>query len=116
MSQTPERNVYSVTRLNREVRVLLERGLAVIWVEAELSNFSQPASGHWYFTLKDPQAQIRGAMFRQRNMQLGFTPKSGQLVLVRGRVSLYEPRGWPPRACSRPSSSAPCPSSRGGSG
>jgi exodeoxyribonuclease VII large subunit len=93
MTQTPERNVYSVTRLNREVRVLLERGLAVIWVEAELSNFSQPASGHWYFTLKDPEAQIRGAMFRQRNMQLGFTPKSGQLVLVRGRVSLYEPRG-----------------------
>jgi exodeoxyribonuclease VII large subunit len=93
MTQTPERNVYSVTRLNREVRVLLERGLAVIWVEAELSNFSQPASGHWYFTLKDQEAQIRGAMFRQRNMTLGFTPKSGQLVLVRGRVSLYEPRG-----------------------
>jgi exodeoxyribonuclease VII large subunit len=93
MSLTPERNVYTVTRLNREVRMLLERGLAVIWLEAELSNFSQPASGHWYFTLKDKDAQIRGAMFRQRNMSLGFTPKSGQLVLVRGRVSLYEPRG-----------------------
>ena len=93
MSQTPERNVYTVSRLNREVRMLLERGLAVIWVEAELSNFTQPASGHWYFTLKDKDAQIRGAMFRQRNMALGFTPKSGQLVLVRGRVSLYEPRG-----------------------
>ncbi len=84
MSQPPERTVYSVTRLNREVRLLLERGLAVIWVEAELSNFTQPASGHWYFTLKDKEAQIRGAMFRQRNMNLGFTPKSGQLVLVRG--------------------------------
>ena len=93
MPQTPERNVYTVSRLNREVRLLLERGLAVIWLEAELSNFSQPASGHWYFTLKDKEAQIRGAMFRQRNMNLGFTPKSGQLVLVRGRVSLYEPRG-----------------------
>jgi exodeoxyribonuclease VII large subunit len=93
MSLTPERNVYTVTRLNREVRMLLERGLAVIWLEAELSNFSQPASGHWYFTLKDKDAQIRGAMFRQRNMSLGFTPKSGQLVLVPGRVSLYEPRG-----------------------
>ncbi|HEV2703314.1 MAG TPA: exodeoxyribonuclease VII large subunit [Steroidobacteraceae bacterium] len=93
MVQAPERNVYTVTRLNREVRQLLERGLAVIWLEAELSNFSQPASGHWYFTLKDKEAQIRGAMFRQRNMNLGFTPKSGQLVLVRGRVSLYEPRG-----------------------
>ncbi len=93
MSETPERNVYTVSRLNREVRMLLERGLAVIWLEAELSNFTQPASGHWYFTLKDQEAQIRGAMFRQRNMNLGFTPKSGQLVLVRGRVSLYEPRG-----------------------
>jgi exodeoxyribonuclease VII large subunit len=93
MAETPERNVYSVTRLNREVRLLLERGLAVIWLEAELSNFSQPASGHWYFTLKDQEAQIRGAMFRQRNSNVGFTPRSGQLVLVRGRVSLYEPRG-----------------------
>jgi exodeoxyribonuclease VII large subunit len=93
MSQTPERNVYTVARLNREVRMLLEGGLAIIWLEAELSNFSQPASGHWYFTLKDKEAQIRGAMFRQRNVSLGFTPKSGQLVLVRGRVSLYEPRG-----------------------
>ncbi|HTB67707.1 MAG TPA: exodeoxyribonuclease VII large subunit [Steroidobacteraceae bacterium] len=93
MSQPPERSVYTVSRLNREVRLLLERGLAVIWLEAELSNFTQPASGHWYFTLKDKEAQIRGAMFRQRNMNLGFTPKSGQLVLVRGRVSLYEPRG-----------------------
>ncbi len=93
MSQPPDRIVYSVARLNREVRLLLEQGLAVIWVEAELSNFSQPASGHWYFTLKDKEAQIRGAMFRQRNVNLGFTPKSGQLVLVRGRVSLYEPRG-----------------------
>src|SRR3984957_7773182 len=93
MSQTPERSVYTVSRLNREVRLLLERGLAVTWLEAELSNFSQPASGHWYFTLKDKEAQIRGAMFRQRNMNLGFSPKSGQLVLIRGRVSLYEPRG-----------------------
>ncbi|HEY6458009.1 MAG TPA: exodeoxyribonuclease VII large subunit [Steroidobacteraceae bacterium] len=93
MSQTPERSVYTVSRLNREVRLLLERGLAVIWLEAELSNFTQPASGHWYFTLKDKEAQIRGAMFRQRNMNLGFTPRSGQLLLVRGRVSLYEPRG-----------------------
>jgi exodeoxyribonuclease VII large subunit len=93
MSQVPERNVYTVTRLNREVRTLLERGLAVIWLEGELSNFTQPASGHWYFTLKDKEAQIRGALFRQRNVTLGFTPKSGQLVLVRGRVSLYEPRG-----------------------
>ena len=89
----PERNVYSVSRLNREVRVLLERGLGVVWVEGELSNFAQPASGHWYFSLKDRDAQLRCAMFRQKNTAIGFTPRAGQQVLARGRVSLYEPRG-----------------------
>lgn len=94
MSATPTtRDIYTVSRLNREVRVLLERGLAVLWVEGELSNFSQPASGHWYFTLKDRDAQLRCAMFRQRNAGLRFTPTAGQRVLARGRVGLYEPRG-----------------------
>jgi exodeoxyribonuclease VII large subunit len=88
-----ERNVFTVSRLNRDVRLLLERGLGVVWVEGELSNFSAPASGHWYFSLKDRDAQVRCAMFRQRNMTIGFTPKSGQQVLVRARVGLYEPRG-----------------------
>src|SRR5881227_728605 len=89
----PAREVYSVTRVNREVRALLERGLGVLWVEGELSNLSQPASGHWYFSLKDRDAQVRCAMFRLKNTQVGFTPKSGQHVLVRGRLSLYEARG-----------------------
>jgi len=90
---TPERSLYTVSRLNREVRLLLDNGMPVVWVEGELSNFSQPASGHWYFTLKDRDAQVRAAMFRQRNLGVGFTPKSGQQVVVRGRVGLYEPRG-----------------------
>jgi exodeoxyribonuclease VII large subunit len=89
----PERNVYTVSRLNREVRVLIERGLGVIWVEGELSNLSIPSSGHWYFSMKDREAQLRCAMFRQRNATVGFIPKSGQHILARGRVSLYEPRG-----------------------
>src|SRR6202046_2041295 len=89
----PERNVYSVSRLNREVRTLLERGLGVVWVEGELSNLATPSSGHWYFTLKDRDAQLRCAMFRLKNAVLGFTPKAGQQVLARGRISLYEPRG-----------------------
>ncbi len=88
-----ERNVYTVSRLNREVRVLIERGLGVVWVEGELSNLSVPSSGHWYFSMKDRDAQLRCAMFRQKNMSVGFTPKSGQQILARGRVSLYEPRG-----------------------
>src|SRR6202000_3407163 len=57
------------------------------------SNFSRPASGHWYFSLKDRDAQVRCAMFRTRNSRTGFVPKDGQEVLVRARVSLYEPRG-----------------------
>lgn len=89
----PGRAVYSVSRLNSEVRVLLERGLGVVWVEGELSNFSQPSSGHWYFSLKDRASQVRCAMFRLKNSALGFTPKAGQQVLARGRVSLFEPRG-----------------------
>ena len=87
------RDIYSVARLNREARVLLESGLGTIWVQAEVSNFSRPTSGHWYFSLKDREAQLRCAMFRQRNMLARFTPRDGQLVLARGRVSLYEPRG-----------------------
>ena len=87
------RDIYSVTRLNREARVLLEAGLGMVWVQAEVSNFSRPGSGHWYFSLKDRDAQLRCAMFRQRNMLARFTPREGQLVLARGRVSLYEARG-----------------------
>ncbi len=89
----PDRDVYTPSRLNREVRLLLEHGMPVVWIEAELSNFSRPASGHWYFTLKDRDAQVRCAMFRQRNSLVRFTPAEGKLVLARARVGLYEPRG-----------------------
>jgi exodeoxyribonuclease VII large subunit len=89
----PDRDIYSVSRLNREVRVLLERGFGSLWLEAEISNFSRPSSGHWYFSLKDATAQVRCAMFRQRNMLCPFAPRDGQKVLVRARIGLYEPRG-----------------------
>ena len=62
-------------------------------VEGEVSNFSAPSSGHWYFTLKDAQAQIRCAMFRGQQHRLGFRPANGDLVVVNAQVSLYEPRG-----------------------
>ena len=61
---TAERDIYTVARLNGEARMLLEAGLPALWVEGEISNFACPASGHWYFTLKDRDAQIRCAMFR----------------------------------------------------
>ncbi|HSQ69623.1 MAG TPA: exodeoxyribonuclease VII large subunit [Steroidobacteraceae bacterium] len=89
----PDRNVYTVSRLNREARMLLEGGLGSVWIEGELSNLSRPASGHWYFSLKDSQAQLRCAMFRQRNLLVRFPVRDGALVLARGRVSLYEARG-----------------------
>ena len=89
----PRRDVYTVSRLNREVRSVLERGLGVIWVEGELSNFSEPASGHWYFSLKDRGAQLRCAMFRLQNSLVGFTPRDGAQLLLRGRISVYEARG-----------------------
>ena len=89
----PDRDIYSVSRLNREVRVLLERGFGSLWLEAEISNFARPSSGHWYFSLKDAAAQVRCAMFRQRNMLCAFTARDGQKVLVRARIGLYEPRG-----------------------
>ncbi len=92
-SARPERDVYSVSRLNREVRVLLERGFGALWLEAEVSNLARPSSGHWYFSLKDAAAQVRCAMFRQRNMLCAFAPRDGQKVLVRARIGLYEPRG-----------------------
>jgi len=93
MSVKAERVIYTVSRLNGEARQLLESGLPPLWVEGEVSNFAAPASGHWYFSLKDRDAQIRCAMFRARNSQVGFRPRDGQQVLLRGKVSLYEPRG-----------------------
>lgn len=90
---TAERDIYSVSRLNKEVRLLLESGLPLLWLEGEISNFAAPASGHWYFSLKDSQAQVRCAMWRQRNSSLRFRPKEGMQVLARARVGLYEPRG-----------------------
>lgn len=86
-------NIYTVTSLNKAVRQLLEAHFQYVWLRGEISNFSQPASGHWYFTLKDSAAQIRCAMFRGRNSQVKFNVKHGMEVLVRAKLSLYEPRG-----------------------
>ena len=92
-SQTPAREIFSVSQLNRQARQLLETHLPLLWVEGELSNVSTPSSGHWYFTLKDDQAQVRCCMFRNRNTLVRFKPQQGQHVLLRARVSLYEGRG-----------------------
>ncbi len=88
-----ERDVFTVSSLNREARRLIESNFGVIWVEGEISNLAQPSSGHMYWSLKDGSAQIRCAMFRQANRLLSFSPENGQQILARGRVSLYEARG-----------------------
>jgi len=88
-----QQDVYTVSRLNQEVKFLLEDTFPLLWVEGELSNFSRPRSGHWYFTLKDEAAQVRCAMFRGRNVNVRLTPKEGDQVLLRARIGLYVPRG-----------------------
>jgi len=87
------RTVYAVSELAEILRVLLESSLPDIWVQGEISNFSRPASGHWYFTLKDARAQLRCAMFRGNNYLIRPQPQNGDEVLLRGRVSLYPGRG-----------------------
>ena len=89
----PRRDVYNVTRLNREVRAVLEGSFPPLWVEGEISNLAQPASGHIYFSLKDDVSQVRCAMFQNRKRAMQFKPENGMSVLVRAGVSLYENRG-----------------------
>jgi exodeoxyribonuclease VII large subunit len=88
---TPES--LSPSELNRQVRSLLESHYDFVWVTGEVSNFAAPSSGHWYFSLKDDRAQVRCALFRNRNQRLRFRPENGDAVRLRARVSLYEGRG-----------------------
>lgn len=89
----PARNVLTPSQVNNLARSLLEDSFPQIWLEGELGNLSRPTSGHLYFTLKDAGAQIRCALFKSHGMRLAFRPEAGQMVLVRGRISLYEARG-----------------------
>lgn len=84
---------FTVSELNRQIQQLLEVSLPWILVEGELSNFAKPASGHWYFSLKDDKAQIRCAMFKGKNMAVRFKPKDGDHVRLRAKVTYYGARG-----------------------
>ena len=86
-------DIYNVTRLNREVRAVLEGSFPAVWVQGEISNLAQPASGHIYFSLKDQNSQVRCAMFQNRRRALKYIPENGSSVLVQANVSLYENRG-----------------------
>ncbi|MDX1537444.1 exodeoxyribonuclease VII large subunit [Arsukibacterium sp.] len=89
--QNPD--IYTVSRLNSEVRLILELQFQRLWLVGEVSNFVQAASGHWYFSLKDQAAQVKVAMFKQANRNASVKPQNGQQILIRARISVYEPRG-----------------------
>ncbi|MGY4109295.1 exodeoxyribonuclease VII large subunit [Aeromonas encheleia] len=91
--QQKQQQIFTVTRLNSAVRMILEQDLGLVWLTGELSNLAMPSSGHWYFSLKDISAQVRCAMFKGNNRRVPFRPQDGMQVLVQARVSLYEPRG-----------------------
>lgn len=88
-----ERRPLSVSELTVQVRAALESRFAAIWVEGEISNFKEAASGHWYFTIKDEGAQLRSTCFRGTNARIRFRPSNGLQVRARGRLTVYEPRG-----------------------
>ncbi|WP_421245329.1 exodeoxyribonuclease VII large subunit [Aeromonas sanarellii] len=92
-SSQNKQQIFTVTRLNSAVRMILEQDLGLVWLTGELSNLAMPSSGHWYFSLKDMSAQVRCAMFKGNNRRVPFRPQDGMQVLVQARVSLYEPRG-----------------------
>jgi len=89
----PQADIYTVSRLNSEVRLTLELQFRQLWLVGEVSNFVAASSGHWYFSLKDQAAQVKVAMFKTSNRNAAFTPRNGQQVMVRARISVYEPRG-----------------------
>ena len=85
--------VITVAELNQTVARLLERSIPLCWISGEVSNFTRASSGHWYFTLKDAQAQVRAVMFKSRAMACDFIPREGEKIEVRATVTLYAPRG-----------------------
>ncbi len=89
----PPQSIYTVSRLTREIKALIEGNFASVWVVGEISNFKAHSSGHFYFTLKDAEAQLSAVMFRGANRHLKFMPEDGMEVVVNGRLSVYEVRG-----------------------
>ena len=87
------KHILQVSELTKKVKFMLESELNTVWLCGEISNFIAASSGHWYLSLKDAKSQVKCAMFKGKNQRTRITPKNGQQVLVRAKVSLYEPRG-----------------------
>ena len=92
-NSSSENVIYSVSELNQMVQTLLEDAFLPVWIEGEISNFACPSSGHWYFSLKDSNAQVRCALFQGRHRYKNRQPNDGMQVLVRAKISLYPVRG-----------------------
>ena len=87
-----QRKIYSVYEITSDIKRSLDK-MGIVWIQGEISNCKHHSSGHLYFSLKDARAQIKAACFRNNNMYLKFRPEDGMEVVVRGRLSVYEPRG-----------------------
>ncbi|MGD9160690.1 MAG: exodeoxyribonuclease VII large subunit, partial [Desulfobacteraceae bacterium] len=85
--------IFSVSSLTSQIKDILEEQFDFIWIEAEISNFRKPSSGHYYMVFKDEYSQIRAVMFRPQTMYISFVPEDGMKVIARGRISVYQPRG-----------------------
>ncbi|MBW1769813.1 MAG: exodeoxyribonuclease VII large subunit [Deltaproteobacteria bacterium] len=90
---TTERRIYTISELTHSIKSLLETKFPFVWLVGEISNFHTPVSGHFYFSLKDPGAQISAVMFRGQNRNLKFRPEDGLSVIAMGRINVYEPKG-----------------------
>ncbi|MDQ3132176.1 MAG: exodeoxyribonuclease VII large subunit [Acidobacteriota bacterium] len=88
-----ERRPLTVSEVNSQVKRALEKAFASVWIEAEIVNFVAASSGHWYFTLHDGFTQLKAACYRGSNWKIKFQPFDGLQIRVRGRLSLYEPKG-----------------------
>ncbi len=93
-SELDLQHVFSVAEITREIKLLLETTIPVVWIEGEISNLKFHSSGHLYFSLKDKDSQINCVMWRSRNIELFFTPQDGMKVLALGKVTVYEKRGY----------------------
>jgi exodeoxyribonuclease VII large subunit len=91
--KTSAHEIFTVSRLTSEIKDILEGEFFDIWVEGEISNLRSPSSGHTYMTLKDDSAQLRGVIWKSTMRNIRFQPEDGMLVVARGRVTVYDPRG-----------------------
>ena len=93
MNKNNHKTVLRVSEINHQIASTLETKFTNLWIKGEISNFIAHSSGHWYFSLKEADSQIRGVMFRGYNQQLSFLPENGQEILVQGKITTYPPRG-----------------------